>query len=257
MRHPPEPRWRPLTLTICRACERKYGGGRVKCPCCGVASGSQASSKSPGALRGWRGNAMLTLVVLKDHRLYSMFHTPTCGPFVSPGYTHLAGCPLRRARTNRPMVASSGAGYSNFGGGALSCSVVPRVRKTVANVLLVGMLVSMASCGPYRRSRGGGTSDLILRSEILQVPDRSAFHLIRLLRPRWLSARIQATPQNPTPAYAHIYVDNLEYGPLESLYDLSSNMIDRINFIGSLDATTLYGTGFMGGVIHVRTRRGG
>ena len=167
------------------------------------------------------------------------------------------GCPLRRAQTNRPMVASSGAGYSSFGGGALSCTAVPRVRKTVANFLLVGMLVSMASCGPYRRSRGGGTNDLILRSEILQVPDRSAFTLIRLLRPRWLSARIQATPQNPTPAYAYIYVDNLQYGPIESLYDLSSNVIDRINFIGSLDATTLYGTGFMGGVIHVHTRRGG
>lgn len=134
---------------------------------------------------------------------------------------------------------------------------VPKVRKAAANLLLVGLLVSMASCGPYRRSRGGGTNDLILRSEILQVPDRSAFGVIRLLRPRWLQARIQATPQNPTPAYAHIYVDNIAYGPIESLYDLSSNMIDRINFIGSLDATTLYGTGFMGGVIHVHTLRGG
>ena len=79
------------------------------------------------------------------------------------------------------MVASSGAGYSSFGGGTLSCTAVPRVRKTVANVLLVGLLVSMASCGPYRRSRGGGTNDLILRREILQVPDRSAFTLIELL----------------------------------------------------------------------------
>ena len=138
----------------------------------------------------------------------------------------------------------------------MSCTAVPRVRKTVANLLLVGLLVSMASCGPYRRSRGGGTSDLIVRSEILRVPDRSAFTLIRLLRPRWLAARTQATPRNPTPAYAHVYLDNLAYGPIESLYDLSSNAIDRINFISSLDATTLYGTGFMGGVIHVHTRTG-
>ena len=155
------------------------------------------------------------------------------------------------------MVASSGAGYSSFGGGTLSCTAVPRVRKTVANLLLVGLLVSMASCGPYRRSRGGGTSDLIVRSEILRVPDRSAFSLIRLLRPRWLEARSQGTPRNPTPTYAHIYVDNIAYGPIDSLYDISTNMIDQINFIGSLDATTFYGTGFMGGVIHVHTRRGG
>ncbi len=260
MRRPPEPRWRPLALTICRACERKYGGGRAKSPYCGVASGPQASSKStvaknPGALRGWRGNAMLALIVLKDQTLFDVSYSNLWAVWESRA--SISGCPLRRARTNRHMVASSGAGYSSFGGGALSCTAVPRVRKTVANFLLVGMLVSMASCGPYRRSRGGGTNDLILRSEILQVPDRSAFTLIRLLRPRWLAARIQATPQNPTPAYAHIYVDNLAYGPIESLYDISSNMIDRINFIGSLDATTLYGTGFMGGVIHVHTRRGG
>ena len=260
MRRPPEPRWRPLALTICRACERKYGGGRVKCLYCGIASGSQASSKSTvaksaGALRGWRGNAMLALVVLKDQTLFDVSYSNLWA--VCESRVYIYGCPLRRARTNRPMVASSGAGYSSFGGGALSCSVVPRVRKTVANVLLVGMLVSMASCGPYRRSRGGGTSDLILRSEILRVPDRSAFSLIRLLRPRWLEARSQGTPRNPTPTYAHIYVDNIAYGPIDSLYDISTNMIDQINFIGSLDATTLSGTGFMGGVIHVRTRRGG
>jgi hypothetical protein len=139
----------------------------------------------------------------------------------------------------------------------LSCTVVAKSRRTAANLLLVGLLVSMASCGPSRRSRAGGTGDLILRSEILQVPDRSAFSLVRLLRPRWLEARIQATPRNRTPAYAHVYVDNIAYGPIESLYDLSTNMIDQINYIGSLDATTLYGTGFMGGVIHVHTRHGG
>ena len=32
---------------------------------------------------------MLALVVLNDHRLYSMFHTPNYGPFESPAYTHL------------------------------------------------------------------------------------------------------------------------------------------------------------------------
>ena len=80
MRRPPEPRWRPLALTICRVCERKYGGGRVKRLYCGVASGSQTSAKStvaksPGALRGWRGNAMLALIVLKDQTLFDVSYS--------------------------------------------------------------------------------------------------------------------------------------------------------------------------------------
>ena len=94
MSRPPEPRWRPLALTTCRACERKYGGGRAKCPYCGVASGSQTSSKStvaksPGALRGWRGNAMLALIVLKDQTLFDVSYS-NYGPFESPAYTYLA-----------------------------------------------------------------------------------------------------------------------------------------------------------------------
>ena len=98
---------------------------------------------------------------------------------------------------------------------------------------------------------------MLTRGEIVAVPDRTAYSLVRLLRPRWLEARVQATLNNPTPAYAHVYVDNLPYGPLESLYDISTNMIEQINYLSSLDATTRYGTGFMGGIIHVHTRLGG
>ena len=125
-----------------------------------------------------------------------------------------------------------------------------------ASLLLVGLLVSLASCGPSRRSRGGGTSDVIVRSEVERVPDRSAFGLIRLLRPRWLLVLMLPPPPRSTPVYARVYVDNLEYGPLESLYDISSNIIDQINFINSLDATTFYGTGFMGGLIQSSSTMG-
>jgi len=122
--------------------------------------------------------------------------------------------------------------------------------------MFVALLVGITACGPSRSSAGGGSSTQISRSEIVAVPDRSAYTLIRLLRPRWLTARIKATPGNPTPAYAHVYLDQLSYGPLASLYDISSNTIDEIHYISTLDATTLYGTGYVGGVIHVFTRTG-
>ena len=139
----------------------------------------------------------------------------------------------------------------------MSRTAVPRVRGAVASFLLVGLLLAVTACGSTRGTRTGGSGSLITRGEILAVPDRSAYSLVRLLRPRWLEARVMATPSNPTPAYAHVYVDNLAYGPLESLYDLSTNMIEEINYLGSLDATTRYGTGFLGGIIHVHTRVGG
>lgn len=138
----------------------------------------------------------------------------------------------------------------------MSPTTLPKVRGTATSLLLVGLFVTIAACGPSRNASRGGSSTQISRSQIAAVTDRSAYSLIQLLKPRWLEARVQATPRNPSPVYAHVYVDNLAYGPLLSLYDISSISIDRIDYMGSLDATTRFGTGFMGGIIHVFTRAG-
>ncbi len=65
---------------------------------------------------------------------------------------------------------------------------------------------------------------------------------------------MRGTLGNPTPAYAEVYVDGLRYGPLESLYQISTNTIERIEYLSALDATTRYGTGHMGGAILVVIR---
>ena len=116
------------------------------------------------------------------------------------------------------------------------------------------MLVGITACGPARSFRGGRSGNVITRSQILTLPDGDALTLLRLLRPRWLDARIQATPANPRPIYARIYVDNLLYGPIETLSQIPTNSIERIEFLSALDATTFFGTGHMGGIIQVITR---
>jgi len=138
----------------------------------------------------------------------------------------------------------------------LSPTTLRKVRGTATRLLLVGLFVAIAACGPSRSAGRGGPRNQITRSQIAAVTDRSAYSLIRFLKPRWLEARVMATPRNPEPAYAHVYVDNLAYGPLLSLYDISSISIDRIDYMGSLDATTRFGTGFLGGIIHIFTRAG-
>ena len=138
----------------------------------------------------------------------------------------------------------------------MSPTTLRKVRGTATRLLLVGLFVAIAACGPSRSAGRGGPRNQITRSQIAAVTDRSAYSLIRFLKPRWLEARVMATPRNPEPAYAHVYVDNLAYGPLLSLYDISSISIDRIDYMGSLDATTRFGTGFLGGIIHIFTRAG-
>ena len=144
-------------------------------------------------------------------------------------------------------------GLTSVWGVALSRPAVPKVRRTTKSLLLLALFAAITACGPAR-SLPGGSSDLITRSQIERLADRTAFDLVQLLRPRWLTARVRGTPGNPTPAYAQVYVDGLRYGPRESLYQIPTNTIERIDYLGSLDATTLYGTGHMGGAIRVFTR---
>ncbi len=123
-----------------------------------------------------------------------------------------------------------------------------------ASLLLVGMVAGITACGPVRGLPGGRSGTVLTRSQIRSVPDGSAISVLRLLRPRWLEARIQATPSDPNPVYPRVYLDHIFYGEIESLYQIPSNSIERIEFLRALDATTRYGTGHMGGVIRVTTR---
>jgi hypothetical protein len=103
--------------------------------------------------------------------------------------------------------------------------------------------------------RAGGNPDLITREQILDQPEQSAFELIERLRPRWLRARSQGSFANPTPEYAVVYVDDMRFGEIASLHRINAAEIDRIEFISGLDATTRFGTGTGGGVIHIRLWR--
>ena len=136
----------------------------------------------------------------------------------------------------------------------MGLSVRPQVRPTTASLLLVWLFVGITACGPARSTPVGGSRDVVTRGQILSLPDGTAFSVLELLRPRWLRARIQATPSNPTPVFARVHVDDLLWGPLESLRQISTNSIQRIEYLSALDATTRYGTGYMGGLIRVVTR---
>ena len=133
----------------------------------------------------------------------------------------------------------------------------PKVRRFIARFLLVWLFAGIAACGSGRGFPGGRSSSrTISRAQIRPLQDRSTYDLILVLRPRWLEARIQAPIRDPNPIYAHVYVDDFTYGPLESLHDIPSDAIEQIDFLSALDATTRYGGGYMGGIIRIYTRTG-
>ena len=113
-----------------------------------------------------------------------------------------------------------------------------------------------SSSGLRPKSR---SQDIIVEAEITASASEAAnaLQIIEKLRPQMLRSRGLGSPTDVTGESARpkVYVDNVAYGDLGTLTNLTANQIKEIQFINSRDATTKWGTGHMGGVILVTTRR--
>ena len=99
-----------------------------------------------------------------------------------------------------------------------------------------------------------GNSRLIVRAQLEPLGGRSAYEAVETRNPRWLQPR-GGTPASG-PFYARVVVDGTVRGELADLYRISINDIETMRYLSASDATTRYGTGYIGGVIEVTTRRG-
>jgi len=95
--------------------------------------------------------------------------------------------------------------------------------------------------------------NMISYYEILRLEDvePNAYDLIRRIRPQWLQSRGASFVDSYDP---RTFVDEAPYGELSDLRRIPTLTIREIQFYDGRDATTQYGTGYPGGVIHVRTR---
>lgn len=132
--------------------------------------------------------------------------------------------------------------------------------------LLGTVLVVLAGCSSGSGGSFGGGSvddrprssrDVITQEELTQRPSDNAYDVIRQIRPQWLRARPSSSFLNPAANLPYVFVDERRFGPIDSLYQLRSANIERIELMNARDATTLYGAGFPGGIIQVYTKRGG
>lgn len=127
----------------------------------------------------------------------------------------------------------------------------PRVRRGLS---VLAVLVFAAACASAGAGGGGGGSGNTITREQFSPDDENAYLIVRRLRPAWLRPRTQDTPgASQGPAFAQVFVDETQVGDVDYLYRISATQIDRIEYLSALDATTRFGTGFVGGLIIVRT----
>ena len=156
----------------------------------------------------------------------------------------------------------------------MRCSAYGKPRLVVAGLAVA---VATAACGgvtgsPVAGSRpspftDGPTTqtlddeawspDKIARAEILSrgSNEHTAMGLVRRLRPAWLRARGQKSFTDPSADYPVVYVDAIRRGGLSTLYQIPSSEILSLQFFGTADATTRWGTGHPSGVINIVTGR--
>ena len=129
-----------------------------------------------------------------------------------------------------------------------------RSKSPLRASIIVLCALFAAACSSTGGGGGSGNPDLITLEQIEALPEGTAFSVVQRYRSSWLRARTQATFGNPTPAYAEVFLDEMRFGDINSLGRINSSSIESIEYISATDATTRYGTGYMGGIIRINTR---
>jgi len=109
------------------------------------------------------------------------------------------------------------------------------------------MVILVAGCA----SNGSGRKPPMLRNFISQeeikelAVAQTAKDAIEISRPIWLRRK----GIDPS-----IYMNGMLMGGLDQLDNISINSVKEMRFLPSAEATTMYGTNNMGGVIEIKSR---
>jgi hypothetical protein len=143
-------------------------------------------------------------------------------------------------------------------------------RRVVAAFLAAGSLGcasggSSTNVGGDAAAAVGASRSTRRNPEIIDVAEISsraseaanALQIVQKLRPQMLQGRGVSSPTdvNGETSRPKVYVDNVSYGDLGSLSNVIATQVLEIRYLNSRDATTRWGTGHMGGVILVTTKR--
>ena len=98
-----------------------------------------------------------------------------------------------------------------------------------------------------------GNSTLIVRAQLEQYAGRSVLDVIRRFNSRWIRATRGAGFAGPN--FARVVIDGTVREDLDQLNNIAADDVESLRYLTATDATTIYGTGFAGGVIEVTMRR--
>jgi hypothetical protein len=126
-----------------------------------------------------------------------------------------------------------------------------------ARLLLALLPAALFACTPSRLGPDENLkSQLITEDEIDASRASTALEVIQRLRVGFLTYRGETSfDKSKSQPYPTVYVDGQEYGQIGTLRNIPALEVSTIRLYRSWEATTKFGSGHMGGVIAITTRR--
>ena len=114
-------------------------------------------------------------------------------------------------------------------------------------LILILSLIFVVGCGSNGAERKPAKPRNFISYEEIQTitTATTAQDLVELARPIWL---------RPKGIEPQVYMNNIQMGGVESLENVSVNSIQEVRYLSPTEATTMFGTNNMGGVISIKSR---
>jgi outer membrane cobalamin receptor len=127
-------------------------------------------------------------------------------------------------------------------------------RRRFPTVLFVAATVALAASCASMKQRDSSDRNVITAAEIEAANANTAYDVIVKLHANFLHSRGPNSillKENKEPT---VYLDQVEFGSINSLRSIPASNIAEIRFISGWDAMTKYGSDHVAGVIQIYTR---
>jgi len=127
-------------------------------------------------------------------------------------------------------------------------------RRRFPTVLFVAATVALAASCASMKQRDSSDRNVITAAEIEAANANTAYDVIVKLHANFLHSRGPNSillKENKEPT---VYLDQVEFGSINSLRNIPASNIAEIRFINGWDAMTKYGSDHVAGVIQIYTR---
>jgi outer membrane cobalamin receptor len=122
-------------------------------------------------------------------------------------------------------------------------------------VLCLLLASGAGACAMHRQASDGGSPEFITEQEVRQSRAANAYEVVARLRGNFLRNRGATSVMNTSSPEPTVYVDGVPMGPPATLRSIPAEQVATIRLYRAWEATTKFGSGNMGGVIDVVTRR--